>query len=188
MKFRSIIYVTSLIVLCALSNPALAAADRRSYVSGEFAFDLQGVKCGFIQKMEGGDVSAEKVTDAQVGGLVGLTPKEIASLMHQASVTGTVLIFPDGKPLFGGNKKALAKYGVLPSIFILIPPKYCDQGTKVDPAKLKPPFFADPDGITCDILKGDHPEGSLVLLDPDQGVTWRGPLPIPLDKWNGDGK
>lgn len=39
----------------------------RSYVSGHFFFNLDGVKCGFVKKMGGGAISAEVVKEA-VGG------------------------------------------------------------------------------------------------------------------------
>jgi len=38
----------------------------RSYTSGSFFFNLEGVKCGFIKSVEGGNVSAEVITE-QVG-------------------------------------------------------------------------------------------------------------------------
>ena len=38
------------------------ASDGRSYVTGYFAMDLDGVKCGLIQKFEGGDVEGEVTT------------------------------------------------------------------------------------------------------------------------------
>jgi phage tail-like protein len=39
-------------------------ADARSYVSGNFHFDLDGVKCGFIKSIEGGDIQAEVINEA----------------------------------------------------------------------------------------------------------------------------
>ena len=38
------------------------ASDGRSYVTGYFAMDLDGVKCGLIQKFEGGDVEGQVTT------------------------------------------------------------------------------------------------------------------------------
>lgn len=38
------------------------ASDGRSYVTGYFAMDLDGVKCGLIQKFEGGDIEGEVTT------------------------------------------------------------------------------------------------------------------------------
>ncbi len=38
------------------------ASDGRSYVTGYFAMDLDGVKCGLIQKFEGGEVEGEVAT------------------------------------------------------------------------------------------------------------------------------
>jgi len=36
----------------------------RSYVSGNFMFNLQGVKCGFIKSISGGDISAEVINES----------------------------------------------------------------------------------------------------------------------------
>jgi hypothetical protein len=36
----------------------------RSYVSGNFMFNLQGVKCGFIKSISGGDISADVINEA----------------------------------------------------------------------------------------------------------------------------
>lgn len=44
--------------------------DIRSYVSGHFFFNLDGVKCGFIKKMGGGAISAEVVKEPYGGGYV----------------------------------------------------------------------------------------------------------------------
>jgi hypothetical protein len=38
------------------------ASDGRSYVTGYFAMDVDGVKCGLIQKFEGGDIEGEVTT------------------------------------------------------------------------------------------------------------------------------
>lgn len=38
------------------------ASDGRSYVTGYFALDLDGIRCGLIQKFEGGDVEGEVTT------------------------------------------------------------------------------------------------------------------------------
>jgi phage tail-like protein len=40
------------------------AADARSYVSGNFALELDGLNCGFIKSLEGGDVTAEVINEA----------------------------------------------------------------------------------------------------------------------------
>ena len=40
-------------------------AGTRSYVSGNFMFNLDGVKCGFVKSVEGGDVTAEVVEEKQ---------------------------------------------------------------------------------------------------------------------------
>ncbi len=39
------------------------AADTRSYASGNFMFDLAGVSAGFVKSVEGGNVSADVVTE-----------------------------------------------------------------------------------------------------------------------------
>jgi len=38
-------------------------ATERSYVQGNFMFNLQGVKCGFIRSIGGGDISAEVIEE-----------------------------------------------------------------------------------------------------------------------------
>jgi hypothetical protein len=43
-------------------------ADARSYVSGNFSFQLDGIDCGMIQKIEGGNISAEVVNLANSSG------------------------------------------------------------------------------------------------------------------------
>jgi phage tail-like protein len=40
------------------------AADARSYVSGNFALELDGLNCGFLKSIEGGDVTAEVINEA----------------------------------------------------------------------------------------------------------------------------
>ena len=44
------------------------AAKGRSYVSGNFSFQLDGLDCGMIQKIEGGNISAEVVSLANSSG------------------------------------------------------------------------------------------------------------------------
>ena len=39
-------------------------ADVRSYVSGNFFFELDGVKCGFLKSIDGGAITAEVITEA----------------------------------------------------------------------------------------------------------------------------
>jgi len=39
-------------------------ADNRSYVSGNFMFNLQGIKCGFIKSISGGGISADVINEA----------------------------------------------------------------------------------------------------------------------------
>ena len=55
------VYVASLV-----SSPGAEAANVRTYASGHFAFELDNVTAGFIEKVSGGDavgnVVSEKVT------------------------------------------------------------------------------------------------------------------------------
>jgi hypothetical protein len=48
------------VIGCGAHNPEVSmAGDGRSYVSGYFVLDLDGFKCGLIQKFEGGDIEGD---------------------------------------------------------------------------------------------------------------------------------
>jgi phage tail-like protein len=42
-------------------------AGSRSYVAGNFLFNLNGVKCGFVRSVEGGDITAEVIEEPRKG-------------------------------------------------------------------------------------------------------------------------
>jgi len=51
-------------IICAASSTAFAGGDvQRTYVSGNFFMDLDGVKCGFIKSIAGGGISAEVIEE-----------------------------------------------------------------------------------------------------------------------------
>jgi len=51
------------LVVCAAASSVFAADAQRSYVSGNFFMDIDGVKCGFIRGIAGGGVSAEVINE-----------------------------------------------------------------------------------------------------------------------------
>lgn len=54
----------ALAVVLALSSSLLGMPDpQRSYVSGNFALTLDGVKCGFLKSVDGGAISAEVIQE-----------------------------------------------------------------------------------------------------------------------------
>ena len=56
-------------------------AGTRSYVSGNFMFNLDGVKCGFIKSVEGGDATAEVVEEKS--GPDKFTKKHLGPLKYE---------------------------------------------------------------------------------------------------------
>lgn len=50
------------VALLALPQAGARSSDGRSYVTGYFDLQLDGIKCGLIQKFEGGDVEGEVTT------------------------------------------------------------------------------------------------------------------------------
>ncbi len=62
---RQVIFRLCLLILiiCAALSTAFAADAKRSYVSGNFFMELDGVKCGFIRSIAGGGVSAEVINE-----------------------------------------------------------------------------------------------------------------------------
>lgn len=48
-------------------GPGGSSAQGRSYISGNFALDLDGIKAGMIKKLEGGDIEADPVKGEQFG-------------------------------------------------------------------------------------------------------------------------
>ncbi|MBI3857961.1 MAG: phage tail protein [Planctomycetes bacterium] len=52
------------IILLTLGFLPGLAQDPRSYVSGNFFFTLDGVKCGFLKQVDGGGISAEVIKEA----------------------------------------------------------------------------------------------------------------------------
>lgn len=51
-------------VILALSCCVFGAKDNRSYVAGKYLLTLDGVNCGFLKSVEGGDVTAEVINEA----------------------------------------------------------------------------------------------------------------------------
>jgi hypothetical protein len=63
----------SIVTATTLPQAGTRASDGRSYVTGYFALDLDGVKCGLIQKFSGGDVEGD-VTTLPRPGATGFRP------------------------------------------------------------------------------------------------------------------
>jgi phage tail-like protein len=68
----------------------------RSYVSGNFGFDLDGVKCGFVKEIEGLGVTADVI--AQAAGPTPWTAKSISKPKYEACTMK--LGFSMGKPIY----------------------------------------------------------------------------------------
>jgi len=53
----------AIVVLLALSSSLLAMPGERSYVSGNYFLNLDGVKCGFVKAIGGGAITAEVINE-----------------------------------------------------------------------------------------------------------------------------
>ncbi len=76
MKHR-IAMLSSVLVLAACTDGSTSAADDveqadRSYVSGNFMFNLQGVACGFVKSISGGGLTEEKVDSGTNSNVISL--------------------------------------------------------------------------------------------------------------------
>lgn len=60
---------------------ATMATDKRSYVAGSFALEIQGVTAGFVKSVEGGDASADVVTEKL--GTDFIARKHLAGVKYQ---------------------------------------------------------------------------------------------------------
>jgi len=81
MKFHPhCLFAASTAVLLSLSTAA-GAADNRSFVSGNFFFNLDGVKCGFIKSAEGGSITADVIEETPTQG--GFTKKHIGNPKYE---------------------------------------------------------------------------------------------------------
>ena len=58
-----------------------AAADTRSYVAGNFFFNLEGVKAGFLKSVEGGGVTADVISET--GGATYYVKKHIGTPKYE---------------------------------------------------------------------------------------------------------
>jgi len=75
----------------------MAGSDgNRSYVSGNFGFDLDGVKCGFVKEIEGLGVTADVIT--QAAGPTYYSAKSISKPKYEACTMK--LGFSMGKPIY----------------------------------------------------------------------------------------
>ncbi len=66
----------------AQATEAEAASDSRSYVSGHFALELDGILIGLLKKMEGGDITAEVVEIPGPGGSP-ISKKHIGNIKYE---------------------------------------------------------------------------------------------------------
>jgi phage tail-like protein len=63
-KFTIAFLVVSLcLVVLGLNSMTAGGADNRSYVSGNYMLELDGVKCGFVKSVSGGAISAEVINE-----------------------------------------------------------------------------------------------------------------------------
>jgi hypothetical protein len=82
-----------LAMILSLASFAAAGDARSSYVAGHFAFDLDGVKCGFIHSVEGGGINAAVIEEE--GGM--LPAKHLGPLMYDSFTIQSGLAM--GQPL-----------------------------------------------------------------------------------------
>jgi phage tail-like protein len=59
-----------------------SAADKRTYTAGRFALDLDGVSCGMVVGVDGGDLNCDVVFDEPVGS-DGVQRKHIAGVKYE---------------------------------------------------------------------------------------------------------
>ena len=179
---RTLIRLSTLTLLVALALPAFADEEPKSFIAGNFGMKLErAYRDHGLAILEGvEDLKNRKDATVQLARNIGEKQIKLLETLKQAHGNGTVLYYEAGKPLFGEGKRAeeaRAVLGYLPANYLFVPSTICEKGPHADPAKVDQPCWTDPQGIVCELLGDLGSTPTMIIMDPQGTITYRGPLP-----------